>query len=86
MPDTVLTPEQPVTMETADGFLVIASRIATGSVVPPYKHDYWHEYAADLQTAHEHFAAIERGEYRDWRAEHIVACTRGVPLGAKVIL
>ena len=68
-----------VTMETGDGWLIIAKTIATDSVVPPYRYAYMHEYRADLRDAEALYAEIEAGEWSGWDPVGIVACKGGVP-------
>lgn len=63
----------------ADGFVVVASKPVTGSVVPPRRYQYWHEWRADLGSAAGHYADLERNEYDGWRAEAILPCVKGLP-------
>jgi len=77
----------PVTMETADGFLVVSRERQPKSVLPPYAYDYYYDHFLHVETATGFYDEIKRGEYNHTReAIAIVPCKRGVPLGAKVIL
>lgn len=85
----ILAPVIPptVTMETADGFLVVSRERVPKSVLPPYAYDYYYDHFPREADATEFYGEIERGEYNDTReAIAIVPCRRGVPLGSKVIL
>lgn len=89
--DTYITPgraaDAPVTMETADGFLVVSRCRQPKSVVPPYRHDYYYDHFERESDATEFYGEIERGDYSDTReAVAMVVCRRGVPLGAKKVL
>ncbi len=76
-----------VTMETADGFLVISRTRIRKSVVPPYRYDYHYDHFDGESDATEMYGEIERGEYSDSREPvAIVPCRKGVPLGAKKVL
>ncbi len=76
----------PVTVETADGWMVISKTLSTGSVVPPYRWSYAYRHHDTLADAEEDFAEIERGEFRGFQPVAIVPCLHGVPLGSKRIL
>lgn len=77
---------QPVTVETADGWLVISKCLRTGSVKPPYQYQYDADHWLTLEEAHEHYAALEHGEHRGWSPVAIVPCKAGVPLGSKTVV
>lgn len=89
--DTYINPgraaDAPVTMETADGFLVVSRCRQPKSVVPPYRYDYYHDHFDHESDATEFYGEIEQGEYGNAReAVAMVACRRGVPLGSKKVL
>lgn len=96
MPDTnlremiahILTPvAPPVTMEAADGWLVVSRSAAYGSVIPPYRYDYSYDHFDREADATEFYGEIEKGEYGPSReAVTLLPCRRGVPLGAKKVL
>lgn len=77
---------QPVTVETADGWLVVSKCLRTGSVKPPYRYQYDADHYEDLTEAYAHFADLERGEHRGWQPVTIVPCKAGVPLGSKAVV
>lgn len=81
-----LAPYAPVTVETADGWLVIAKALKTGSVSPPYQYQYAHEHYTSLEDAEAAFNELEAGEWRGWSAVTIVPTLQGVPLGAKEVV
>ncbi len=76
----------PLTVETADGFLVISKCLRTGSVKPPYAWHYMMEHYDTLAEAEEAYGEVERGEFRGFQPVTIVPCLRGVPLGSKKVL
>lgn len=85
MPDTAILAA--VTVETADGFMVISRERVPRSVTPPYKYDYYYDHFDTQDDAVEHYSEIERGMYSDTReAVALVPCWRGVPLGSKRVL
>lgn len=75
-----------VTMETADGWLVISKMLRCGSVKPPYQYQYDADHYASLEDAEGHYTDLERGEYSGWHPVAIVPCKGGVPLGSKRIV
>lgn len=76
----------PVTMEQADGFLVVSRRRACKSVIPPYRFDYLYDHFDHLSDAEGFYHEVADGEYGPEReARAIVPCRKGVPLGAKVL-
>lgn len=80
-------PASAVTMETADGWLVISRSRVDRYVIPPYRYDYYHDHFRREATATEFYGELERGEYGHGReAVAMVACRRGVPLGSKKVL
>lgn len=76
---------KPVAVEEADGYLVITKMVRGDSVAPPYKYEFNPVPHASLETAREHYAELERGEYGRWQAVAIVECKGGVPIGARKV-
>jgi hypothetical protein len=62
-----------------DGYVVIASKLAAGSVKPPYSFKHWHEWKADLAEVADHLADLERGEYDGWQAKAVLPTFGGIP-------
>jgi hypothetical protein len=62
-----------------DGYVVIASKLCTGSVKPPYRHNHMHDWFASLEEAGDHYAALERNEYDGWRPAAILPTFGGIP-------
>lgn len=83
MPDTYsYVAPQLVQMKPAepDGYVVIASKLATGSVVPPYRHNYVHDWYASLEEAADRYAEHEQEEESGgWRATAIIPTFGGIP-------
>jgi hypothetical protein len=76
-----------VTVETADGFLVVSRTRQPKSVIPPYRHDYYYDHFDHERDATDFYGEIERGEMGNARQPvAIVACRGGVPLGCKRVL
>jgi hypothetical protein len=82
MPDTSIfvapTQDSPKALQP-DGYVVIASKLSTGSVKPPYKFTHWHEWRADLEDAGSFYADLERGEFEGWRPVAILPTFGGIP-------
>jgi hypothetical protein len=82
MPDTTITP---ITVDTADGWMVISKLLQIGSVTPPYRYHYDAVCWLTLAEAEEHYDALGCGEFTGWQPVAIIPCKSGVPLGAKVM-
>lgn len=80
MPDSLA----PVTVETADGFMVISKKLTT--VLPPARYQYTTDFFDHEADAVAFYGDIERGEYAGWEPHAIVPTLRGIPLGSKKVL
>jgi hypothetical protein len=79
MPDSLTLTTPPMITAEPDGYVVIASKLSTGSVKPPYRFQHWHEWCASLEAAGDHYADLERNEFDGWRAAAIIPTFGGIP-------
>lgn len=80
MPDTLSTlPE--ITVQTADGFVVVAEYTDPRSVVPPRKTSLTYDWYGTQNDALEAYSEYERGEFSGFRPIGIFPVRHGLPFG-----
>ena len=75
----------PVTVTTANGFVVCSWWRDKSSPVPPYKGTYTYEHFDTLNEAYECHREYEAGEFANASARGVFAAVDGMPTGGRIV-